>query len=62
MKIIKKEQRTFIERLYCDCGGEADNARTVITTFPVQYFYHCKLCGEKIVTSDIYPKVTYVEI
>lgn len=62
MKTIKKEQRTFIERLYCDCGEDIIMGQNVLTSFPAQYIYHCKGCGTKITTSEVYPKVTYEDI
>lgn len=64
MNTVKKEQRTFIERLYCDCGAEMKPTGIVYSTYPPKYEYECTdknncRVRELLTTSEVYPKITY---
>lgn len=66
MKTQIKERRTFIERLYCDCGAEMRATGRVYFTDPQKYEYECTdknncKVREFFTTNEVYPKVTYEE-
>lgn len=62
MEIVKKEQKVFIERIYCRCGKEMQNQNIQLTTHPPQYKYVCSECGFEVVSFVNYPSLSYEEI
>lgn len=64
MNEIKKEVRTFMTSLQCDCGGEYiyDHSRPVMLTLPAQHPYTCNKCGNKITSTGIYPQIEYEDM
>ena len=59
--IKKQEVKTFIERLFCECGKEMKATGSVFYTYPLKYEYSCE-CGKKDTEMEQYPKITYEAI
>ena len=64
MNEIKKEVRTFMTYLQCECGGEYvyDHSRPVLDTYPAQHPYACNKCGKIITSTGIYPQIEYEDM
>jgi uncharacterized Zn finger protein len=43
------------------CGDEMERSNEVLASYPPQYQYHCKVCGTKHTTREIYPRMEYEE-
>lgn len=60
--IVKRyEVKPVEEYIYCSiCMGQFEIQSEVLTTYPPQYKYVCKGCGNIITSTEVYPKITYV--
>lgn len=56
------EVKTFITKMYCECGGEMIPNGNVLCTYPPQYSHDCNKCGKRACYDIKYPKVEYKEI
>ena len=64
MNEIRKEVRTFMTYVTCDCGGEFvyDSTRPVLLVYPAQHPYKCNKCGKETTLPDVYPKIEYEDM
>jgi hypothetical protein len=53
MKATRQEVRTFIVRLYCDCGKEMTTYK-VLMCDPPKFHYSCK-CGKEYTSTTRFP-------
>ena len=60
--LVKRyEVKPVEEHIYCSiCMEEFEIQPVVLTTYPAQYQYVCKGCGNHITSTEVYPKITYV--
>ena len=60
MEVIRKEVKTYIEKLYCSCGEEMSNDETMLTSYPPLYPHYCP-CGKEVknVRGYCYPRTVY---
>ena len=56
------EVRTFVVKVYCDCGGELKFNGHANMTYPPQYVHACGDCGLTTVYQDQYPLTTTQEV
>ena len=49
------EVRTFVIKVYCDCGGEIKFNGNANLSFPPQYVHECGDCGYLTTYPDQYP-------
>lgn len=62
MTTIKRtEVKTYLEKLYCECGGQMLPYGYVLTTHPPQYPHKCEQCGKTTIESQPFPRITYDE-
>lgn len=55
--VKKAEVKTFIKRLYCDdCGELMVKLDMVLTSYPVQFQYHCNNCNAVVNSTISYPE------
>ena len=61
-KVIRKEVKTYIEKLYCSCGEEMSNEGTMLPSYPAQYPHSCP-CGKEVenITGLVYPRLVHEE-
>ena len=59
MKTEKQEVKTFVTRLYCDCGEEMKIIQSWADS-ETRYIYQCPKCETETETmTDRYPKVEF---
>lgn len=56
------EVRTFVLKVYCDCGGEIKFNGNADMSFPPQYVHACEDCGATTTYPDQYPLNTTQEV
>lgn len=62
MKISRTPVTWFLERLFCDCGGEMKSTGMVLTSNPYQYPHKCSNCDFGATLHESYPRVMYEEV
>lgn len=60
--VVKRyEVKPVEEHIYCSiCMEQFDIQPVALTTYPPQYKYVCKGCGNIITSTEVYPRITYV--
>ena len=56
------ETRTFVIKVYCDCGGQFGFNGNANMTHPPMYVHVCTDCGCTTTFPDIYPLDTTQEV
>ena len=62
MKVKRRKAVTYVERMYCDCGGEMEPTGMVLDSMPPWYSHACKDCGfMHDIQGKSYPQTFVVE-
>jgi len=62
MKTETKEVKTFVTRLYCDCGEEMKPRAEFYPSKPSKIGYECPKCKEFVSNTEKYPKIEHSEV
>ena len=62
MRIDREPVTWFLERMYCECGGEVKATGIVHMTYPPKYPHKCEKCDYGVSMADSYPRVQWAKV